>query len=176
MDHCPMEIKDHVPIRAGFSWSTVIALPLLGFVLFWISPAPAWSRWTLLLLLIAYALCFATYDVLITSSALRKKYPFRVAFRNGPCISASEIADMRSSRSTFRHCVVVKAVHDGEPYKLRMEVSSYDLRCSMFDFAIQNGIQLICHSKDHRTLLRQIRKRICRIDPATGHWNIPEVH
>ena len=171
-----MEIKDHVPIRAGFSWSTVIALPLLGFVLFWISPAPAWSRWILLLLSIVYALGFATYDVLISSSGLRKKYPFRVAFRNGPSISASAIATMSSSRGTFRHWVVVEAVHGGERYKLRFWVASYQLRCSVFDFAIRNGIQPVCHSKEHRTLLRQIRKRICRIDPATGHWNIPEVH
>ena len=168
-----MEIRDHAPIRARFSWGGVILLPILCLVLLLFSPAPAWSRWLLLLISIIYVLWFATYDVVITSSALQKKYPFRVIGRNGPSINASAITNMNSSRGTFRHWVVVKAVHDGENHKLKLEVSAYKLRCSVFDFAIRNGIPLTCHSREHRTLARQIRKRICRIDPATGHWNIP---
>ncbi len=172
-----MTADDHVLARTEVSWQAMLAPLFLGGVLFEATKLPGWFRWLFAAGMIILAFGYAAQAVVITRTTLRKTYPLRLIFRNGPEVPAENVSKMTCFHAGGTvHVVVAEASLEGKKYSLSLEAVSYDIRCHAFGFAIRHNIPLICRSDEDKRLAEQIRTGQCRLDPATGYWNIPGVN
>ncbi len=172
-----MTAEERILATTEVSWKAILAPLLVGGLLFGASRLPDWFRWLFAAGMIILAFGYAAQRVVITRSTLRKTYPLRLIFRNGPDVPAENISKMTCFHAGGTiHVVVAEAFLDGKKYSLSLEAVSCDIRCHAFGFAIRHNIPLICRSDDDKRLAEQIRTGQCRLDPSTGYWNIPGVN
>lgn len=132
---------------------------------------------------IAVATAFLTtqswyYRSSLCSDAVVKHYPLRLIGIRRVMIGADRIKKIACTRFTFRVGTGMTFFYSigARTKKWGIEADRFETKCSVFAFAIRNGVTVTLTDDRHRLLLEQVKEGVCRFDPATGHWNVPGVN
>jgi hypothetical protein len=176
MENAPVPERPLLLLDTG--WNVLLSIGLLTAFVSLLQPLPC-----IVTVLIAIATAFLTtqfwyYRLSLCYDAIVKRYPLRFVGTRSAAIPAAHIQRISCTRFVFRVGTGMVFFHSAGSRMKRwgIEANRFETKCSVFAFAIRNGITVTLPDQRHRLLMEQIREGVCSIDPATGHWSIPGVN